>query len=179
MAQSASSTLSAYGRDATAYDVQTGSFERYRREIVDELPLRRGDVVIDAGCGTGLCLPLLRERVGPEGAVIGVDAAPDMLAVTAANTRMHSSPSRKTSTPISRNATVALVFGRIGSGAPCSVRPCQMSTPATAAAATERVRARIVEWRRGTAFTKANYHMNLAVAAGHLPFFSGVLRRDT
>ena len=83
MAQSAPSTLPAYGRDATAYDTQTGSFERYRREIVEELPLRRGDVVIDAGCGTGLCLPLLRERVGPEGTIIGVDAAPDMLAVAA------------------------------------------------------------------------------------------------
>jgi ubiquinone/menaquinone biosynthesis C-methylase UbiE len=83
MAQSASSTLPAYARDATAYDVQTGSFERYRREIVAELPLRRGDIVIDAGCGTGLCLPLLRERVGPEGTIIGVDAAPDMLAVAA------------------------------------------------------------------------------------------------
>jgi ubiquinone/menaquinone biosynthesis C-methylase UbiE len=83
MAQSASSTLPAYARDATAYDVQTGSFERYRREIVGELPLRRGDIVIDAGCGTGLCLPLLRERVGPEGTIIGVDAAPDMLAVAA------------------------------------------------------------------------------------------------
>jgi len=83
MARSASSTLPAYGRDATTYDVQTGSFERYRRQIVEELPLRRGDVVIDAGCGTGLCIPLLRERVGPEGTIIGVDAAPDMLAVAA------------------------------------------------------------------------------------------------
>jgi ubiquinone/menaquinone biosynthesis C-methylase UbiE len=83
MAQSAPSTLPAYGRDATAYDTQTSSFERYRREIVDELPLSRGDVVIDAGCGTGLCLPLLRDRVGPEGTVIGIDAAPDMLAVAA------------------------------------------------------------------------------------------------
>jgi ubiquinone/menaquinone biosynthesis C-methylase UbiE len=83
MAQSAPSTLSAYGRDAPAYDTQTGNFERYRREIVDELPLRRGDVVIDAGCGTGLCLPSLRDRVGPEGTIIGIDAAPDMLAVAA------------------------------------------------------------------------------------------------
>ena len=83
MARSASSTMPAYGRDASAYDTQTGSFERYRREIVDELPLRRGDTVIDAGCGTGLCLSLLHDRVGPEGAIIAVDAAPDMLAVAA------------------------------------------------------------------------------------------------
>jgi SAM-dependent methyltransferase len=83
MARSALSTLPAYGRDASAYDTQTGSFERYRRQIVEELPLRRGDVVIDAGCGTGLCFPLLRERIGPEGTIIGVDAAPDMLTVAA------------------------------------------------------------------------------------------------
>lgn len=83
MARSASSTLSAYGRDAATYDVHTGSFERYRREIVAELPLRRGDVVIDAGCGTGLCFPMLQERIGPEGTIIGVDAASDMLAVAA------------------------------------------------------------------------------------------------
>ena len=50
--------------------------------------------------------------------------APVMLAVIAANTRMHSSPSRKTRTPMSRNATVGLVFGWVGSGAPCAVMPC-------------------------------------------------------
>jgi ubiquinone/menaquinone biosynthesis C-methylase UbiE len=83
MARSAAPTLSAYGRDAATYDSHTGSFERYRRQIVKELPLRRGDVVIDAGCGTGLCFPLLRERVGAEGTIIGVDAAPDMLAIAA------------------------------------------------------------------------------------------------
>ena len=75
--------MPAYGRDASAYDDQTGSYEVYRRQIVDELPLERGDTVIDAGCGTGLCLPLLHDRVGPEGAIIAVDAAPDMLAVAA------------------------------------------------------------------------------------------------
>ncbi len=75
--------MPAYGRDASAYDDQTGSYEVYRRQIVDELPLQRGDTVIDAGCGTGLCLPLLHDRVGPEGAIIAVDAAPDMLAVAA------------------------------------------------------------------------------------------------
>ena len=84
MARSASSTLPAYGRDAAAYDTQTRSFERYRREIVEALPLHRGDVVLDAGCGTGMCIPILADRVGPEGMIIGVDAAPDMLAVAAA-----------------------------------------------------------------------------------------------
>jgi SAM-dependent methyltransferase len=83
MARSASSTMPAYGRDASAYDAQTGSYERYRRQIVDELPLHRGDTVIDAGCGTGLCLQYLEERIGPEGTIIAVDAAADMLAIAA------------------------------------------------------------------------------------------------
>lgn len=83
MTRSASPTLPAYARDAAKYDAHTGSFERYRRQIVEELPISRGDVVVDAGCGTGLCFAVLQERVGPEGAVIGVDAAPDMLAVAA------------------------------------------------------------------------------------------------
>jgi ubiquinone/menaquinone biosynthesis C-methylase UbiE len=84
MARSAPSIrLRAYERDAATYDTQTGSYERYRRQIVDELPVQRGDSVIDVGCGTGLCFPLLQELVGPEGTIVGVDAAPDMLAVAA------------------------------------------------------------------------------------------------
>lgn len=73
----------AYARDATEYDRRTSAFARYRRKIVDALPLRRGDTVIDAGCGTGLCFAELQERVGPDGVVVGVDAAPRMLDVAA------------------------------------------------------------------------------------------------
>jgi demethylmenaquinone methyltransferase/2-methoxy-6-polyprenyl-1,4-benzoquinol methylase len=83
MARSASSTLPAYSRDATAYDAQTGSFEHFRREIIEELPLQRGDTVLDVGCGTGLCFSLVQDRIGPEGTIVAVDSAPDMLAVAA------------------------------------------------------------------------------------------------
>ncbi len=74
---------SAYARDAAEYDTRTATYAQYRRMIVDELPLRRGDTVIDAGCGTGLCFELLQDRIGPEGVLIGVDAAPDMLQLAA------------------------------------------------------------------------------------------------
>lgn len=74
---------SAYARDAAEYDTRTAAFARYRQMIVDELPLSRGDTVIDAGCGTGLCFELLQERIGPEGVLVGVDAAPDMLQLAA------------------------------------------------------------------------------------------------
>src|SRR5450755_3783822 len=59
-----------------------------------------------------------------------------MLAVMAEMTRMHSSPSRKTSTPISRMATPDDVCDSVGSGAPEATTPCQTSTAATISPAT-------------------------------------------
>jgi SAM-dependent methyltransferase len=74
----------AYTRDAGAYDARTSAFDVYRRRLVDLLPLRRGDVVLDVGCGTGLCFEQVRGRVGAEGVIVGVDASRDMLAMAAA-----------------------------------------------------------------------------------------------
>jgi demethylmenaquinone methyltransferase/2-methoxy-6-polyprenyl-1,4-benzoquinol methylase len=70
----------AYTDSAHSYDARTGLYQEYRKQLVAALPLKRGDVVLDVGCGTGLCLPLLAERVGPQGAVIGIDESPQMLA---------------------------------------------------------------------------------------------------
>ena len=74
----------AYTRDAAAYDTRTSAFESYRRRLVDLLPLRRGDIVMDVGCGTGLCFERVRSRIGAEGVIVGVDASRDMLAMAAA-----------------------------------------------------------------------------------------------
>ncbi len=38
-----------------------------------------GGVALDAACGTGRALPLLREAVGPDGLVLGIDVTPEML----------------------------------------------------------------------------------------------------
>jgi SAM-dependent methyltransferase len=73
----------AYARDAADYDRRTSAFARYREMVVDVLPLRPGDTVIDAGCGTGLCFAAVQERIGPDGVLVGVDAAPDMLEIAA------------------------------------------------------------------------------------------------
>ncbi|MGK4584218.1 class I SAM-dependent methyltransferase [Kitasatospora sp. HPMI-4] len=43
------------------------------------LGLKPGDSVLDAGCGTGRALPLLRAAVGPQGTVLGLDLTPEML----------------------------------------------------------------------------------------------------
>jgi len=73
--------LPAYQSGAHRYDERTRVFQRFREEIVEALPLRPGDVVLDVGCGTGLCFSTLLDRVGPTGRVIGLDAAPEMVTV--------------------------------------------------------------------------------------------------
>ncbi len=52
----------------------------FRRRAVGRLGLKPGERVVEVGCGTGRNLPALREAVGSEGEVIGVDASPGMLA---------------------------------------------------------------------------------------------------
>jgi demethylmenaquinone methyltransferase/2-methoxy-6-polyprenyl-1,4-benzoquinol methylase len=78
------SDQTAYTRDASAYDTRTSAFDVYRRRLVDLLPLRRGDIVLDVGCGTGLCFERVRNRIGADGVIVGVDASRDMLAMAAA-----------------------------------------------------------------------------------------------
>ncbi|GGN50994.1 methyltransferase [Streptomyces albiflavescens] len=46
---------------------------------VAELGLRKGDRVLDAGCGTGRALPPLRAAVTASGVVVGADLTPAML----------------------------------------------------------------------------------------------------
>jgi hypothetical protein len=53
----------AYSQDARSYDHRTSAFQAYRQAIVGALPLRRGQAVLDVGCGTGLCYGFLVEKV--------------------------------------------------------------------------------------------------------------------
>ncbi len=56
--------------------------EAYRLRAVELLRLKRGDCVVDLACGTGLSFPLIVDRIGSEGRLIGVDLSPGMLACT-------------------------------------------------------------------------------------------------
>ncbi len=71
----------AYGEQACSYDRRTGAFQSYRRAIVEALPVRPGQVVLDVGSGTGLCCGLLQDKVGPQGGVVGIEESPEMAAV--------------------------------------------------------------------------------------------------
>jgi trans-aconitate methyltransferase len=78
---SASRRQPAYGEKARSYERDTAAFQPYRRAVVEALPLRSGQVVLDVGCGTGLCCGLLRDKVGLEGGVVGIEESPEMAAV--------------------------------------------------------------------------------------------------
>jgi demethylmenaquinone methyltransferase/2-methoxy-6-polyprenyl-1,4-benzoquinol methylase len=75
----------AYHEHAASYERDTAAFQPYRRAVVEALSLRQGQVVLDVGCGTGLCCGLLREKVGPEGEVVGIEESPEMVAVAREN----------------------------------------------------------------------------------------------
>jgi demethylmenaquinone methyltransferase/2-methoxy-6-polyprenyl-1,4-benzoquinol methylase len=71
----------AYSEDARSYDRRTGAFQAYRQAIVEALPVGRGQVVLDVGCGTGLCCGMLVEKVGSQGLVVGIEESPEMAAI--------------------------------------------------------------------------------------------------
>ena len=73
-----------YTRWAWLYDfvaVNTPGIGAIRRAAVDQLDPQPGDTVVEMGCGSGANLQLLRERVGSEGRIIGVDMSPGVLGV--------------------------------------------------------------------------------------------------
>ncbi len=53
--------------------------ELERRQMVEDLELKPGDVVLDLGCGPGLWTRLMAEQVAPNGKVIGADLSPSLL----------------------------------------------------------------------------------------------------
>ena len=69
-----------YGRRAALYDriATAPGIGRWRR-IAARRVAGPGDTVVEMGCGTGANLPYLREQVGPEGRVIGVDITGPLL----------------------------------------------------------------------------------------------------
>jgi demethylmenaquinone methyltransferase/2-methoxy-6-polyprenyl-1,4-benzoquinol methylase len=69
------------------YDIVAPLYDRaisrtylpYRRLAVQALHLQPGLTVIDLGCGTGLSFELIRDAIGPQGTLIGIDSSTKML----------------------------------------------------------------------------------------------------
>ena len=84
MSEPTGSTQQFYTRWARLYDlvaVKTPGIGAIRRAAIEQLDPQPGDTVVEMGTGSGANLPILRERVGPEGQVIGVDMSPGVLSV--------------------------------------------------------------------------------------------------
>lgn len=70
-----------YAALAEKYDAETRYITGIRKAAIAALQLREGETVVDAGCGTGWCLPFLSAAVGDTGKVIGFEPSADMLAI--------------------------------------------------------------------------------------------------
>jgi ubiquinone/menaquinone biosynthesis C-methylase UbiE len=81
MADDVVATQSFYGRWARVYDwiATAPGVESWRARAVAALDLDPGDTVVEMGCGTGANVPHLREAVGPDGCVVGIDLTRGML----------------------------------------------------------------------------------------------------
>jgi ubiquinone/menaquinone biosynthesis C-methylase UbiE len=65
---------------APAYDpVFESVFLPFRTRALEQMPDLKGSSVLDVACGTGQNFPLLAERIGEKGTIIGVDISSGML----------------------------------------------------------------------------------------------------
>jgi SAM-dependent methyltransferase len=71
--------LDQYRRRAGVYDLELALFEPIRRRAIALLAPRRGEAVLDVGCGTGLSFELLERGVGAGGRIVGVEQSPEMI----------------------------------------------------------------------------------------------------
>jgi demethylmenaquinone methyltransferase/2-methoxy-6-polyprenyl-1,4-benzoquinol methylase len=89
MAANLSQAIAHYRELAPRYDRRTRWINRIRLRTIAALGLREGDTVLDAGCGTGWCLPHLAAAVGATGRVIGFDPSPEMLEIARSRADPH------------------------------------------------------------------------------------------
>lgn len=88
MASTPAGVAGVFDRAADTYDaVGVPWFGPIAQGLVKELAVRPGERVLDIGCGRGAALVPLAHAAGPSGTVLGIDLAPRMVELTAADVR--------------------------------------------------------------------------------------------
>ncbi len=80
-APNAARAVDLYRHHANGYDASARRTMWIRARTIAKLDLSPGDRVLDVACGTGLSLPSLREAVGTEGEVVGIEISPEMISL--------------------------------------------------------------------------------------------------
>ena len=82
-------SLADYKDLASGYDATCEYVTHVRLHAIEQLDVKRGQVVLDIACGTGATLLALAERVGATGKVLGVEQSPDMAALARQRIESH------------------------------------------------------------------------------------------
>jgi ubiquinone/menaquinone biosynthesis C-methylase UbiE len=107
--------LEQYRRRARFYDFQLALAEPVRRRAIERLGLKRGDTVLDVGCGTGLSFDLLEQHIGHDaGKIVGIEQSSDMIAQARArsernrfgNVTLITSPVEEADIPVLADAAI-------------------------------------------------------------------------
>jgi ubiquinone/menaquinone biosynthesis C-methylase UbiE len=77
-------TAATYNAAADLYDDPVNSWDRFGRRTIERLRLPLGAHVLDVCCGSGAAAIAAAETVGPQGSVLGIDLADNLLTLARA-----------------------------------------------------------------------------------------------
>lgn len=72
-----------YNKISRIYDFIEGPFEiNFRNKALQQLDVKKGEIIVEVGFGTGHCLEKITKRVGDSGKAYGIDISSGMLDIT-------------------------------------------------------------------------------------------------